>query len=194
MTMRWLWILAIACALGCVTINIYFPEAQAEQAADRIIDKVRGAGDDAKTSSILDAPAVLARIAYSVGNAILPAARAEQADFDASSPGKRALEESLQARFAKLKPYFDNGAVGLTAEGLVDFRDRNLVPLASRNEVRQWVADQNADWEAMYREIARINAHPDWVDNIRRVFAERWVAKADPGWYYRDAGGIWKRK
>jgi uncharacterized protein YdbL (DUF1318 family) len=193
MTMRWLWMLAIGSALGCVTINIYFPEAQAEQAADRIIDKVRGTSADSKTSATLE-PAVLARVAHSVGNFVLAAARAEEADFDASSPGKRALEESLQARFAKLKPYFDNGAVGLTAEGLVDFRDRNRVPLASRNEVRQWVADQNADWEAMYREIARINAHPDWVDNIRRVFAERWVAKADPGWYYRDAGGIWQQK
>lgn len=33
--------LAIAAALaGCVTINIYFPAAAAEQAADRIIDEV----------------------------------------------------------------------------------------------------------------------------------------------------------
>lgn len=32
-------LLAIAIA-GCVTINIYFPAAAAEQAADRIIDEV----------------------------------------------------------------------------------------------------------------------------------------------------------
>lgn len=32
---------ALACALaGCVTINIYFPAAAAEKAADRIIDEV----------------------------------------------------------------------------------------------------------------------------------------------------------
>lgn len=29
-----------ACAAGCVTINIYFPAAAAEAAADRIIDEV----------------------------------------------------------------------------------------------------------------------------------------------------------
>jgi|GEM_PF-5303825 len=29
-----------AAAVGCVTINIYFPEAAAERAADRIIDDV----------------------------------------------------------------------------------------------------------------------------------------------------------
>jgi hypothetical protein len=32
---------ALACVLaGCVTINIYFPAAAAERAADRIIDEV----------------------------------------------------------------------------------------------------------------------------------------------------------
>ena len=32
---------AVICALaGCVTINIYFPAAAAERAADRIIDEV----------------------------------------------------------------------------------------------------------------------------------------------------------
>jgi hypothetical protein len=33
-------LLAGAAAAGCVTINIYFPAAAAEKAADRIIDEV----------------------------------------------------------------------------------------------------------------------------------------------------------
>jgi len=33
-------LLATAVAAGCVTINIYFPAAAAEKAADRIIDEV----------------------------------------------------------------------------------------------------------------------------------------------------------
>ena len=36
---RWLAIAALALA-GCVTINVYFPAAAAEKAADRIIDEV----------------------------------------------------------------------------------------------------------------------------------------------------------
>jgi len=34
------WLLASALSAGCVTINIYFPAAAAEKAADRIIDEV----------------------------------------------------------------------------------------------------------------------------------------------------------
>ncbi|WP_333840569.1 hypothetical protein [Pelomicrobium sp.] len=33
-------LLALAATVGCVTINIYFPAAAAEKAADRIIDEV----------------------------------------------------------------------------------------------------------------------------------------------------------
>lgn len=40
-TYRTFWSLAVALALaGCVTINIYFPAAAAEKAADRIIEEV----------------------------------------------------------------------------------------------------------------------------------------------------------
>lgn len=37
----WIWLLPLAAFLSaCVTINIYFPAAAAEKAADKIIDEV----------------------------------------------------------------------------------------------------------------------------------------------------------
>lgn len=40
MTRIWITLLAGALAAGCVTINIYFPAAAAEKAADKIIEEV----------------------------------------------------------------------------------------------------------------------------------------------------------
>jgi len=38
---KWIWLLPAALLLpACVTINIYFPAAAAEKAADKIIDEV----------------------------------------------------------------------------------------------------------------------------------------------------------
>lgn len=180
---------------ACITINIYFPEAEAQRAADRIIDEVRGAtpapGDE--TSSWYRPP-VAGTIVAAVVNFVIPAAHAQgNVDFDASSPAKRALEASLKARFQKLKPYYDAGAIGLD-DGAIAIRDRADIPLNERNQVRQLVSEQNADWEALYTEIARINGQPDWKEDIRRVFAERWIAKAERGWYYRDSNGNWQQK
>ena len=178
--------------VGCVTINIYFPEAAAEQAADRIIDEVRGATADNQTSYQRESMSWHTLVAQ-LGNWLIPQAHAE-ANFDASSPASRAIEKSLKKRYPGIKPYLDSGAVGLSAAGLLEIRDRNAVPLKNRNAVRQLVAAQNTDWEALYAEIARINDHPEWVDQIRKVFAERWIAKARRGWYYRDGSGSWKQK
>jgi uncharacterized protein YdbL (DUF1318 family) len=192
----WLSLSALLLA-ACVTINVYFPAAEAERAADRIIDEVRGgaAADGEDATGRLPLETMPARFAAAVADFLVPAAHAQgQPDFDASSPTKRALEQSLKQRFPELKPYYDSGAIGLTARGTIEIRDRSLIPLNERNRVRQLVAEQNADWEALYREIARINGHPEWEDEIRDVFADRWIAKAETGWYYRDAGGQWRRK
>ncbi len=184
--------------VACVTINVYFPEAAAVEAADRIIDKVRGDTESGPTTQLqprrnADAPMLLA-IAHGINNFLISDANAQApVDFDKPSPEKQALENSLAARFPSLRPFFDSGAIGLTDSGLIEFRDRNLVPLKDRNSVVQLVAAQNNDWNALYAEIASLNGHPEWQDSIRRTFAGRWVAKANRGWYYRE-GGAWKQK
>jgi len=184
--------------VACVTINVYFPEAAAVEAADRIIDKVRGENAD-NTTSLLhsqnrhDEP-VLVAFAHSVSRFLISDASAQgNVDFDKPSPEKQALEGALASRFPSLRPYISSGAIGLTDAGLLEFRDRNLVPLKDRNGVVQLVAAQNNDWNALYAEIAKLNGHPEWQDSIRRTFAARWIAKADKGWYYRE-GGVWKQK
>ena len=184
--------------VACVTINVYFPEAAAVQAADRIIDKVRGEDTDNNTSYVpeensRDVP-VLVVLARGVASFLISDANAQGGvDFDKPSAEKQALENALASRFGSLRPYLDSGAIGLTDAGLLEFRDRNLVPLKDRNSVVQLVAAQNNDWNALYAEIAKLNGHPEWQDSIRSTFAERWIAKADKGWYYRE-GGAWKQK
>ncbi len=191
--------LLAAFVAACVTINVYFPEAAAAEAADRIIDKVRGAESDGQTSLLRPEMSthqsnVLLAFANGAARFIVSDAQAQgSVDFDKPSPKKQALENSLAQRFSSLKPYFDSGAIGLTDSGLIEIRDRGLVPLKDRNTVVQLVAAQNSDWNDLYSEIAQLNGRPEWQDDIRRTFAQRWVAKADKGWYYRE-GGVWKQK
>ena len=184
--------------VACVTINVYFPEAAAVEAADRIIDKVRGEAAEDTASFLRPATAsgqpILMAFASGIGSFLISDAAAQApVDFDKPSPEKRALESSLAERFPSLRPFFDSGAIGLTDSGLIEIRDRNLVPLKDRNNVVQLVAAQNNDWNALYREIAKLNDHPEWQDSIRSTFATRWVAKANSGWYYRE-NGVWKQK
>lgn len=192
--------------MSCVTINVYFPAVAAERAADRIIDDVWGrqsgapgrapaappATPDAEPQSRLTAP--IGYLLSTVLDFLIPAAEAAEPDIDISSPAVQRVKATMETRHAQLAPHYSSGAVGLTNGGLVAIRDANAVPLAERNSVRKLVADENADRAALYREIAVANGRPEWEDDIRRTFAQRWIARAQAGWYYQDAAGNWTRK
>ena len=182
---------------ACVTINVYFPAAAAEQAADKIIEEVWG--DDAEkptTEQSSDAGNVVnnaSRISHLIVNWLIPAAHAQQANLDISSPAIGKIEASMRARHAKLLPYYNSGAIGLTDNGLVAVRDAKAIPLSARKTVKRLVADDNRDRKALYREIAAANGHPEWEGQIRNTFARRWIDLAQSGWYYQS-GGSWKVK
>ncbi len=187
---------------ACVTINVYFPSAAAEQAADQIIRGVYGEGGDKpdKAPEQKPAPQSLAptpatESPWLVGLLewlVTPAQAA--ADINIQSPAIQTIRASMEARFPKLKPFFDGGGVGMTNGGLVEVRDLNAVALRDRQTVKLLVADENRDRSALYVEIARANGHPEWEADIRKTFAERWIANAPAGWWYQDAGGQWKQK
>lgn len=126
---------------------------------------------------------------------LLPCAAARaQANLDINTPAINSITSSMQTRFPQLEPLFTSGAVGLTRDGLVALRDANAVPLAQRAAVNSLIAQENQDRSALYREIARANGHPEWEADIRNTFAQRWIGRAKPGWWYQDAGGGWKKK
>jgi len=197
-------LVTIAIALAsCVTINVYFPAAAAEKAADRIIEDVWGkegqppVTEKGNEQSSLFRPDRLPRtlLAWSreAADFVIPTAAA-QADLDVTSPAIRQLTAAMEARHAQLEKHYTSGAVGLTPDGMVELRDPNAVPLPERTVVRKLVTDENADRKALYAEIARTNGHPEWEADIRSTFGQRWVAKARSGWWYKDASGQWAQK
>jgi uncharacterized protein YdbL (DUF1318 family) len=182
---------------ACVTINIYFPAAAAEKAADRIIQDIYGETGGEKPAEPAGQEPGARREARPAGLALLEwlvaPAQAGSADLNVSSPAIDRLRAAMKARHGRLEPYYNSGAVGLTADGLLTIRDPRALALKDRNRVRKLVADENNDRNALYREIAAANGHPEWEGDIRATFARRWVANAKGGWWYQ-AGGGWKQK
>jgi len=181
---------------ACVTINIYFPAAQAEAAAGRIVDDILGeqppAGD--KGSMLLPSSADDASLAQNLLDFLIPAAQAQAApDFNVNTPQIRKLQASMKQRNNSLKPYYDSGAVGFTTDARVAIRDASKISLKQKNKVKQLLAAENRDRDALYRAIAEANGQPKWEGQIRSTFARTWVQKAARGWWYQSDGG-WKQK
>ena len=188
--------------VSCVTINVYFPAAAAETAAETIVRDVLGKQpseppqqqpqESEKASRLQAGPDADSRFATIVNLLISPAIA--QADIKINTPLINQLRASLKNRRPRIQPYLDNGALGLDRDALVTMRKLGAVPLKERNKLKKLVVDENNDRNALYREIARANGHPEWEKNIRKTFARVWVEESKAGVWYEDAKGRWQQK
>jgi len=186
---------------ACVTINIYFPAAAAEEAARTIVRDVLKSeqSEPAPPPTEGDRQSQRARpnpllLAFGmVLERLVPEAQAAQADIDINTPAIRAIRASMQRRQASLAPFYNSGAIGFDSEGSVGVRDLAAAPLKDRNRLKKLVADENADRGRLYQEIARANGHPEWEGDVRATFAKVWVQEAPQGYWYRSAGS-WRQR
>lgn len=184
---------------ACVTINIYFPAAAAEEAARTIVRDVLQSEPSApppgeQPQSWRRSPPGLLIAAGRVFEWLVPPAHAAQADININTPAIRAIRASMQQRQAQLAAYYRSGAIGFDSNGNVAVRDIGAVPLAERNRVKKLVADENGDRARLYGEIARANGHPEWEGDVRATFAKVWQEEAPRGYWYRSAGGAWQQR
>lgn len=181
-------------ANACVTVNIYFPAAAVERAADEIVKETWGG----RTESIpKDQPR--SQIPTAGGNiafiSFIDEAFAQEADINISNPAIRALKDSIKNRSGAIKPFMDRGNVGLTKDGLLTVRTTDGLGLKERAEVQQLVDAENRDRESLYLEIAKANNFPkESVAKIKTIFARSWIEQAQPGWWVQDGQGNWQRK
>lgn len=184
---------------ACVTINVYFPAAEAREAAREFVEDVLG--EDAPPSqpattpdgggmAMRQAPRFDPWMLLGIGSAQAQS----QPDITIRTPAIQAIQARMESRFAStLRPHFDSGALGFAGDGTIVVRDASKLAIKDRVAVNAAVADDNRDRNAVYREIAVANGHPEWEKQIREVFARQWVASARAGWWYQQ-GGSWKQK
>ncbi len=193
------WNLFAAAALlsltACVTINVYFPAAEAQQAAREFVENVIGEQPKAEPKPEAGQGGGMAALGGAVLDFVFPAAQAQSADINIRTPAIQSIQSRMAERFqSSLASHFDSGALGLARDGTISLRDASKVGLRDRAAVNQAVADDNRDRNAVYREIAVANGHPEWEAQIRDTFARQWIESARSGWWYQDAAGPWTQK
>jgi uncharacterized protein YdbL (DUF1318 family) len=177
--------------LACITVNIYFPEATVKQAAAEIVDEIRKTDTEKKgPEAAVQMPAPRQASSFS----LVPAAYAQQ-ETTVSTPAIRALKDSLKARFAALKPYFDAGNIGETNNGLLDVRDEAGLNLQAKAALRTLVKDENSDRTKLYAEVAKaLKIEASQIEKIQKIFAAEWAKSAAAGWWIQQEDGAWVKK
>ena len=182
-------------AVSCVTVNIYFPAAAVEKAADKIVEEVWGENiqeSDKKEEpqSFLDPLKKLSRIKLGIKEAY-----AQEANVNVTTPAIRALKGSMKKKAASIRPFLDKGNVGITNTGTLMIRSNQGLNLKDKAMLSRLVKAENKDREALYREIAKANKYDsDKISDIRTIFAGSWIRNAQKGWWVQDPKGNWAKK
>jgi uncharacterized protein len=181
----------LAFVVACVTVNIYFPEAQVKQAASEIESEIqKKAAEKAGQEPVKKIDAEARAAAFT----LVPAAFAQE-ETTVSNPAIRALKDQSATNLAALMPYFAAGNAGLTNMGLVEVRDEASLNLQSKAALRKLVKDDNDCRMKLYAEVAKaLNIDAGQIVKIQKIFAENRMAAAPAGWWIQKEDGTWIKK
>jgi uncharacterized protein len=174
--------------LSCITVNIYFPEAEVKKAAEDIVNEVRGTDKQKKDEVKKDA------VTKSEGFSLVPRLHAQQATV-VSSPRIRAIKEAMKVRLEQLAPYYDAGRIGEANDGYVQSLKEDGLSLQDRSVFRKLVGDENKDRKDLYAEVAKaLNVDASKLGEVQKIFADQWKGTARAGWMIQNADGSWVKK
>ncbi len=176
--------LAVFLVLSCVTVNIYFPAAEAQKTAKEIVNEVRGVKVAPEKTD--QSP----RSFFWVG-----VAHAGERALEVSNATIRALKASIKERYPRLKPYLARGILGESLDGYLVLRSEKGLGLREKALVRRLMKAENDDRKALYQAVAQaLGVDQSQLPRLRRVFAREWQRTAPPGTWVEVKPGEWQRK
>lgn len=181
--------------VACVTVNIYFPAAEVQKAADEIVEEVRPEAAPPSKPAPGESQSLRENIMTCLASFWVAPAEAAM-EIDISSPAIRSLRASLKDRFKALKPSYDKGLIGENNRGYLTIRDMGGLNLRQKAQIKKLVDAENDDRKALYEEIIRANKLDSSVlPDVERTFAKEWQEKATSrGWWIQKGDGSWIKR
>lgn len=202
--------------VGCVTINLYFPEQDVKDLAGQIEAQVEaqaetenppaenpGTPEGTVPDSVESTPhpEVAIRSSGATGLfdlllGVTPAYAQSVPEPELTNPAILKMIDSRAARLPVVNQFKSSGVIGENNEGDLEIRDlAALSDLRARAEVQKLVRAENADREQLYKEIAGAkNIDPSQLGRIRETYAETLRANARVGDWIQMPDGGWAQK
>jgi uncharacterized protein YdbL (DUF1318 family) len=178
---------------ACVTVNVYFPAAAIQKAADQIVNDVTNTKGQQKPES---KPDIKSRL-FEELRKIIPGpgeAYAQTTDITISTPAIRSIRQSMKENFQQLRPFYARGSVGENNTGFVEVRNTSDLNLKEKADVTRLVDQMNKNRTALYAEIVKANKlDTNSLPQIQKIFAISWRSKAQTGWWIQNDNGVWEK-
>lgn len=185
--------------VGCVTVNVYFPAAQVENTAEKIVDEVYQEKKEPPQQGPAEKPQSLNErgIFHSIARLARfgPAQAFAEEATTVSNATIRGLKNQIGQRHQELLPYYRQGQVGIDKDGYLNVRGTSGLGLQQVASLKRLVNADNAARRQLYEEVAKaLNLKPNQVPQVRQIFSKQWRDKAEAGWAVQADNGQWGRK
>lgn len=195
-TARALTFLCLLSFVACVTVNIYFPAARVEKAAEDIVEDVYGT--DSQPEQNKDDQSALETFLALLTPEAAQAQSVTKSDIESlnkSNSAIRGLKKSIADDHQKLLPYYNSGNIGITNEGFLKIISKDGLNIKDTAKLRRLVSQDNETREKLYTEVAAsMNIPGSEINKIKSIFADVWQKRAPAGWFVQQANGKWVKK
>jgi len=195
---RFLILGVIVFIISCVTVNIYFPAAEVQKAADVIVEDVYGIQKkkEQKPEQKPEEKQDIKSLYQELNRLSLePKEAYAQIDINVSTPAIRALRKSIEERFPLLKSFYERGSIGINNKGMLEVRDTSGLNLKEKAELNRMIDQENEERNKLYIEIMRANKlGQENLLQIQKIFANSWRDKSQSGWWIQKDSGEWEKK
>ena len=177
--------------VSCVTVNIYFPAAKVEKAADEIVDEVYKDNSSQPQKPKPEPTSSLMRFLALLGPSAAHAADATEV----SNASIRGLKDQIGNNHKQLLDFYNKGNVGINNRGYLEIKEEKGLNLKDLARLRQLVNADNNARKKLYEEVAKaLKIKGDQLGKIEKIFAEKWRSKAGGGWLIQEDSGNWKKR
>jgi uncharacterized protein YdbL (DUF1318 family) len=192
-------ILTLAVLTACVTVNVYFPEAEVRDLSKQIEEEVKKqAATQSGEAPPPEQPPQAPNQGASVLDLLLGAtpAMAQVAQPEITNPAIRKIIDTRSARYNELRKYIGLGVICENNKGLLEVRNLETVTdLKARADVQRLVKAENADRQELYKEIAAAkNVDLAQLPKIQETYAATLRQNAQPGDCIQNPDGTWAKK
>jgi hypothetical protein len=185
-----------------ITVNIYFPEKEVEEAFKALEKELmtpegekQEPKPDAKPESSIKFELVTSAYAQE------PGLSEKIAEMMKKMPDVVNAYKEMGARIADIHKLADNGAVGIGNNGMLIFREEELLTPDQKKLVSAENENRKTIINGMAKAIIRINRAPENEQNLKQVMSqavERFASirreSAKKGWWIQSPDGNWSRK
>lgn len=180
-----------AAVLGCITVNVYFPEGAVQRAADEFVKDLYKSTDGQRPAGKgAAAPAGQPSSRFSLITEVYAAD-----EINIHSPGAEAIKGRMAPRVSELNGYKAKGVIGETNNGTVMLKDAAGLSLKDRAGVERLIQAENKDRGDLYDEVQKVNNLNDRNQTrIRSHFSKAFQEHSPAGTWIQGGSGGWTRK